>query len=296
MAKKRMFNLSVVDSDAFLDMPMSAQALYFHLNMRADDDGFIANAKRIQRYVGASDDDMRILIAKRFLLNFNNGLIVVTHWRIHNTLQSDRYTPTEYLDERNQLYIKENKSYSFDEGVPVAEVTDKRSKRIVVNAITECNKNVSSLETNMETNFIEMETNVETKMETFCEQSDSTDKNRLGIGIDIVECVNESNIDNINNISDEQNKDTEHTHTPKSPEEQYYDSLCSKYGKEFVDIRVKRGRGYNGITWSKIGKWCEMDYKREHNSSRASPSTNQFNQGQKTDYDVGKLEEALLNN
>lgn len=99
MAEKRMFSQKIIDSDAFLDMPLSTQSLYFHLNMRADDDGFINNPKKIQRMIGASDDDLRVLMAKRFVLSFDSGVIVIKHWRMHNTLQKDRYKPTQYQEE-----------------------------------------------------------------------------------------------------------------------------------------------------------------------------------------------------
>lgn len=112
MAQRRMFTMQIVDSDAFLDMPLSAQALYFHLNMRADDDGFINNPRKIQRMINASDDDLRVLIAKRFLLAFESGVIVVKHWRMHNILRRDRYTPTQYQEELAQLGIKDNGSYT----------------------------------------------------------------------------------------------------------------------------------------------------------------------------------------
>lgn len=113
MAAKRMFTMKICDSDAFLDMPLSTQCLYFHLNMRADDDGFIGNPKRVQKVVGASEDDLKLLIAKRFVLAFEDGVIVIKHWRMHNTIQADRYTPTAYQDEKGCLILKENKSYSF---------------------------------------------------------------------------------------------------------------------------------------------------------------------------------------
>ena len=116
MANKRMFNIKIVDSDAFLDMPLSTQALYFHLNMRADDDGFIGNPKRIQRLIGCSDDDLKLLLAKRFILAFEDGVIVIKHWRLHNTIRKERYTPTVYTDEKERLIIKENKSYSLNDG------------------------------------------------------------------------------------------------------------------------------------------------------------------------------------
>ena len=112
MAEKRMFTQKIIDSDAFLDMPLTTQALYFHLNMRADDDGFINNPKRIQRTIGASDDDLRLLIAKRFLICFDSGVIVIKHWRMHNTLKKDRYNPTQYQEELESLEIKDNKSYT----------------------------------------------------------------------------------------------------------------------------------------------------------------------------------------
>lgn len=134
MANKRMFNIKIVDSDAFLDMPLSAQCLYFHLNMRADDDGFVGNPKRIQRLVGASEDDLKLLIAKRFLLTFENGVIVIKHWRMHNTLSMNRYSETVYTDEKKLLKLKENNSYSFDKGVPFddtryIEMSKRQSRR-----------------------------------------------------------------------------------------------------------------------------------------------------------------------
>lgn len=112
MAERRMFTKKIIDSDAFLDMPLSAQALYFHLNMRADDDGFVNGPRKIQRMVGASNDDMNLLIAKRFILTFESGVIVIKHWRMHNLLRKDRYTPTQYQDEYKRLETKENGAYT----------------------------------------------------------------------------------------------------------------------------------------------------------------------------------------
>ena len=112
MAEKRMFTQKIIDSDAFLDMPLSTQALYFHLNMRADDDGFINNPKRIQRTIGASEDDLKLLIAKRFVICFENGVIVIKHWRMHNTLRKDRYNPTVYQEQFALLDVKDNNAYT----------------------------------------------------------------------------------------------------------------------------------------------------------------------------------------
>lgn len=113
MAEKRMFSMKICDSDAFLDMPLSTQCLYFHLNMRADDDGFVGNPRRIQKLVGTSEDDLKLLIMKKFLLIFENGVIVIKHWKMHNTIQNDRRKETSYQDELMQLTVKKDKSYTF---------------------------------------------------------------------------------------------------------------------------------------------------------------------------------------
>ena len=99
MAKRRMTSTQITDSDEFLDMPLSTQALYYHLNQRADDEGFLNNAKRIMRMIGAAEDDMKILIGKRFIIPFESGVIVIKHWKINNVLRKDRLTETVYQDE-----------------------------------------------------------------------------------------------------------------------------------------------------------------------------------------------------
>ena len=116
LANKRMFTMKIIDTDAFLDMPLSTQCLYFHLNMRADDDGFIGNPKRIEKIIGANDDDLKLLIAKRFVILFDDGVIVIKHWRMHNTLSRDRYIETSYTDEKKKLLLKDNGSYSLTNG------------------------------------------------------------------------------------------------------------------------------------------------------------------------------------
>ena len=95
MAERRMFAKTIIDSDAFLEMPQSSQNLYFHLAMRADDDGFINNPKSIMRLIGCKDDDANILIAKKFLIPFESGVVVIKHWKIHNYIRRDTYTETK---------------------------------------------------------------------------------------------------------------------------------------------------------------------------------------------------------
>ena len=112
--------MKIVDSDAFMEMPLSTQCFYFHLGMRADDDGFVNNPRRIARLVGASDDDFKLLIAKRFLLLLDGGVVVIKHWRMHNTLKSDRLKMPQYPELAAKIYVKANKSYTDvpEEGFP----------------------------------------------------------------------------------------------------------------------------------------------------------------------------------
>jgi DnaD/phage-associated family protein len=153
MAEKRMFAKTIIDSDAFLDMSLSTQALYFHLSMRADDDGFVNNPKKIQRMIGAGDDELKMLISKRFIIPFESGVCVIKHWRIHNYIQKDRYKETVYKDEKSHLILKGNKAYKYVD--------------------TPCIQNVSNLETQirldktredknrLEENRLEIEENME---------------------------------------------------------------------------------------------------------------------------------------
>jgi hypothetical protein len=116
MAERRMFAKTIIDSDAFLDMPLSTQALYFHLSMRADDDGFINNPKKVQRSIGCSADDLKVLIAKNFIIPFESGVVVIKHWKIHNYIRNDRYKETVYQEEKALLEEKDNKAYTL--GIP----------------------------------------------------------------------------------------------------------------------------------------------------------------------------------
>nr|DAF80687.1 MAG TPA: replisome organizer [Caudoviricetes sp.] len=120
MAERRCFCMSIVDSDAFMEMPLSTQCFYFHLGMRADDYGFVNNPRRIAKLVGASDDDFKLLVSKRFLLLFDNGVVVIKHWLMHNTVKNDRIKLPQYPDIAAKIFIKQNKSYTE---VPQGECT-----------------------------------------------------------------------------------------------------------------------------------------------------------------------------
>jgi len=120
MAQRRMFSLKIVDTDDFLDMPESTRLLYFDLGMRADDDGFI-QPKKVMRLTGSNDDDLKLLLAKNFIIPFNNrGVIVITDWRENNYIQKDRYTPTKYIDEAKKLSCIQN-VYKLDTQVRIGK-------------------------------------------------------------------------------------------------------------------------------------------------------------------------------
>ena len=115
MAERRMFAKTIIDSDAFLDMPVTARLLYYDLSMRADDDGFVNSPKKIMRMVGGSQDDIGILAAKKFILPFDNGVVVIKHWRIHNYIRKDTYHETQYKELKELLELDENNAYTFSD-------------------------------------------------------------------------------------------------------------------------------------------------------------------------------------
>ena len=136
MANRRMFSKTIVDSDEFLDMPISARLLYYDLGMRADDDGFVS-PKRVMRISGAADDDLRFLLAKRYLIPFESGVIVIRHWKMHNLIRKDRYTRTEHTEEKRMLSEKDGK-YSLGSGmtprIPAVNLGKERLGKVIIQA------------------------------------------------------------------------------------------------------------------------------------------------------------------
>lgn len=152
MANRRMFAMTIIDSDMFLDLPVSTQNLYFHLCMRADDDGFINNPRKIQRMIGASEDDLKLLIAKQFIIPFDSGIVVIKHWRIHNYIQKDRYHSTMFMDEKAQLGEKKDGSYALlsELDTPCLQeesAMDTKCVQDVSISDTECIHDVSKMDT-----------------------------------------------------------------------------------------------------------------------------------------------------
>lgn len=128
MAEKRMFSKSVIDTDAFMSMPMTAQCLYFHLAMRADDAGFVANPTIIRRVVGASDDDFKILLAKRYILAFESGVVVIKHWWMHNVIKNDRMRHTTYQEELSTLQLDDKNAYKERPDIPLIEENERQTE------------------------------------------------------------------------------------------------------------------------------------------------------------------------
>lgn len=131
MASKRMFSIHVIDTDLFMDMPMSSQLLYFHLALRSDDDGFVGSPKKIKNMIGASDDDLKLLIAKQYVIPFDDGALVIKHWRVHNTIRMDRYTPTVYTEDKDLLDVTESGAYEIRSDLaPIGCHRENRENRI----------------------------------------------------------------------------------------------------------------------------------------------------------------------
>lgn len=168
MAERRMMSKKIIDTDNFLDMPQSTQCLYFHLLLRADDDGFIQSPKSIMRITGCKDDDLKLLIAKGFVIGFETGVIVIRHWRIHNYVQSDRYSKSE-LQEAKCVELK-NKVY---------EVVEPPINPDNTCMDTKCIQNVYNLDTQIRIDKIREEEN---RIETICHVShDDVDKSHFEI-------------------------------------------------------------------------------------------------------------------
>ena len=157
MAERRMFAKTIIDSDAFLDMPMSARLLYYDLGMRADDDGFVNSPKKIMKMIGASSDDLNVLILRKFIIPFEPGVVVVKHWRIHNYIRKDTYRETQYKEQKSMLEFDENNAYrlvdtsrqlSVDESLTQDRIGKNRLE--LVKDSIEIGKGKDSIETEIE--------------------------------------------------------------------------------------------------------------------------------------------------
>lgn len=131
-----MFDRAIIDTDKFMDLPMSTKAIYFLLGMEADDEGFVSY-KKVIRIHGGNDDDVKVLTAKGFLIAFNSGVVVITDWNSNNYLNQSRIKPTEYQKERQQLLLTEQGKYEFNTCSTSIEESSIEENRIEENSIEE---------------------------------------------------------------------------------------------------------------------------------------------------------------
>jgi hypothetical protein len=182
LAERRMFAKSIIDSDAFLDMPSTARLLYYDLGMRADDDGFVNAPKKIMRMTGATDGDMRQLFENKFVIPFDNGIVVIKHWRINNYIRSDRYHETNYKKEKESLGIDENGAYTQNGkfGIPGgSQVVGSRETEVRLG---------NSKDTNM-SDFFEKIWSMYPKKEGKGKISDTKKKDLLKLGDEITRAI-----------------------------------------------------------------------------------------------------------
>ena len=235
MAERRMFAKTIIDSDIFLDMPLSTQALYFHLSMRADDDGFINNPKKIQRMIGCSDDDIKLLIAKNFLIPFESGVVVIKHWKIHNYIQKDRYKETLYQQEKAMLIENNSSGYSLD---------------------TKCIQDVSKLDTQVRLGKDSIELDKDSK--------ESNKPAKAGKGT----CDNIKKMIAKSSLGDEVKEEVEKWLEYKKERKDKYTEIgfrslltkieknCNEFGNDAVIDVIENSivSGYQGIIWDKLTK------------------------------------------
>ncbi len=268
MANKRMFTMKICDSDAFLDMPLTAQCLYFHLNMRADDDGFIGNPNKISRLIGASKDDLEILIAKRFLLLFDDGVIVIKHWRMHNSLSKNRYHETVYLDEKSMLLLKDNGAYSFNSGDSLNDT------RLIEQSDRQVRRNIDATKT---------------------QQRRTVDEQKTDSDLDL-------DIDKKKTLSKERVKEkvaTQHFSAPTLEEVQVYAKSISATADAELFFDYYQARDWKGIKdWkASFRVWEKREQQKAREAPESSPAIKKsmFKEFAQREYDFNELEEKLIN-
>ncbi len=245
MAEKRMFSLQVIGCDDFKEMPLSAQALYFHLGMNADDEGFLNNAKSVKRSILASDDDMKLLIAKGFIIQFKTGVVAIRHWKVNNQIQASRIKPSQCIEEKKLLEVKEDKTYDFNSGLNsddtcIDDTSAGQQDTDIPCPDTECN----SCDNNCQQNDNTCCQNV-----SKCEQNESECWNSIDkIRLD-KDSIDKSSIDT-DNIAASSGKSAG-SRAAKAPKKKYgeykhvlltaaeYEKLTAEYGEDIRDKAIK---------------------------------------------------------
>lgn len=268
MAERRMFAKKITESDAFLDMPSSTQALYFHLNMSADDDGFVNNPRKIQRMVGSSDDDFKLLIAKSFVITFDSGIIVIKHWKMHNYIQKDRYKPTDYIEEKSMLELKKNKAYTLN----VSKTDTESIQDVPVGKVRLGKVSLGKVNNNVQQDCTPKVT--KTDIDNFFESIWKLYPNKKGKG----------------QISDSKKK------VLYSFGYETLEKCIERYKVELEKDKDWR-KPQNGSTFFNSGYIDYLDGDYEPGKASNKPNTNKFNnfqQRERTKEDIEKLERQLL--
>ena len=283
MAERRMFAKTIIDSDAFLDMPMSARLLYYDLSMRADDDGFINSPKKIMRMIGASQNDLDILLAKKFLIWFDSGVVVIKHWRIHNYIRQDRYNETKYKEEKNFLTLDENKAYTISD-----DTTILIEEQTTENPATEpSNENGQPTVDHMSYQRL---------------PQDRLGKDRLGKDIKYteIEGVQGEKEQRTSKPKEQKHKHGEYSHVLLKNSE--VEKLQKDYGEDMTDKAITfldeyiEMKGYKAKShYLCIRKWVVNAVKEAERKNKASPKKNKFNNFESREYDFDALEKTLVN-
>lgn len=168
MAQKRMFNNLVVGSDDFLEMPDSSQNLYFHLSMKADDDGFVDNWRSIMRMTGKKEDDLKILIAKSFVIPFDTGVLVIKHWRLNNYIRKDRYVETTHLAEKSLISTDSNLVYQMStNGIPDGSIDKSSIDKISIDKNSSVDAEIKKIVNYYEDNIGQMGSYIFSEIESY---------------------------------------------------------------------------------------------------------------------------------
>lgn len=246
MAEKRMFSLQVIGCDDFKEMPLSAQALYFHLGMNADDEGFLNNAKSVKRSILASDDDMKLLIAKGFIIQFESGVVAIRHWKVNNQIQTSRIKPSQCIEEKRLLEVKEDKTYDFSSGLNSNDDTciDDTSAGQQDTDISYHNTECNSCD-----NICQQNDNICCQNVSKCEQDESECWNSIDkIRLD-KDSIDKSSIDTDNTAAS--SGKSAGSRAAKAPKKKYgeykhvlltaaeYEKLTADYGEDIRDKAIK---------------------------------------------------------
>ena len=268
MAERRMFCKKITESDAFLDMPLSSQALYFHLNMAADDDGFVNNPKKIVRSIGASEDDYKLLIAKRFIITFESGVIVIKHWKMHNYLRIDRYKPTDYAEEKSMLGLKQNKSYTLDKD------------KMVYQMDTKCIPSVSVGKDRLGKDRLGKDKDILSD-----KQKEQFANNMTPITIDVVTYLNEKANTNFRPMADK---------TKRCIKARVNEGFTLEDFKKVIDKKVNEWMGTEFQQYLRPETLFGTKFEGYLNAKEVKPKGNKFNQMIHTNYDFDEIERMVL--